>query len=101
MIYEVQMTTIAEAVAEAMRAAGTEYTWFGHLDIWGEAYEKATGKSSHPMDSWQAVRNALSRSKLFEVDGYIKAASWSGREIRHPRFVLVEASLEEDHEHGN
>lgn len=83
------MTTIAEAVVEAMREAGKDYTWFGHDDIWGGAYEKATGKRLHPMDSWQAVRNALSRSKLFKVNGHIRAASWSGREILHPRFVLV------------
>src|SRR5262245_53227020 len=88
------MTTIAGAVEAAMVEAGKTYTWFGHNDVWAGAVEAATGKRLHPMDEWQAVRNALNRSPRFRRDGYIRAASWSGREILHPRFVLVTSNVE-------
>ena len=87
--------TIAEAVKQVMLREGKTYIWFGHLDIWGDAHELASGRGAHPKDAWQSVRKALSSSKLFKQTGYIRAADWSGREILHPRFVLEEPSTGE------
>ena len=82
------MPTIAESVKAILEREDRSYVWFGHSDIWHEAYETARGKSLHPMDTWQAVRKALSRSKLFRVENYIRCASWSGREIEgRPGFM--------------
>lgn len=83
------MPTIAEAVVAEMEKESARYIWFGELDMWAAAYTNATGKSAHPMDAWQAVRNALSRSTLFRQRDYIRAATWSGREILHPRYFVV------------
>lgn len=89
------MTTIAQAAKAILEREGRTYIWFGHSNFWHKAYETATGKTAHPKDAWQAVRNALSRSNLFRVKNYIRAITWSGKEILHPRFDLVEPAHQE------
>jgi hypothetical protein len=90
------MPTIAQAAKAIVEREGRTYIWFGHVDLWHEAYETATGSvGPHPKDVWQSVRNALSRSKLFHVKRRIRAVTWSGKEILHPRFDLVEPSNQE------
>lgn len=88
--------TIASAVKDILLKSGKDYIWFGHMDTWNDAHELACGSGAHPKDAWQSVRKALSSSKLFKQQGYIKAASWSGREVLHPRFVLVTDGLTTD-----
>lgn len=85
------MASIAEEVAARVQPRGDEglrYIWFYDTDIWTDAYVAAKGEAAHPMDMWQTVRRALSKSSRFAIRGRIRAASWSGREILHPRFVL-------------
>lgn len=87
--------TIAAAIKEIILKKEKNFIWFGHIDTWSEAHELARGTGVHPKDAWQSVRKALSSSKLFRQEGFIRAADWSGREILHPRYVLVEEAISE------
>lgn len=85
--------TIADKLREQMLATGRKRAWAGDPDLLLEAYEAAGGRVVHPLDRIKATLDAARRSKLFLHAGYIRACDRTGmREIRHPYFVLAEAT---------
>ena len=80
---------------EAIKTVLTETdgsVWFGDPDTWHLIYETKypLKQHPHPMHKWDLVRQALYRSKVVKVDGYIRSIGWCGyKEYLHSHYVLI------------
>lgn len=86
--------TFDKCIIQALEKHSAKTVYFCDPDIWNDIYELKYphgGPAKHPMDIWQAVQRALSRSKVVVCTGYIKTPGFIGiREYRHPTYELRE-----------
>lgn len=86
------MPTIADAALEVLQEAGEDMLWVGKSDLWHEAYARARGSGSHPMNVWRSVRRALVASPKWQRTGHIMCQCWGEGERRCAIFKPVEAA---------